>query len=117
MAGGAKRRIHHRGHGSLAVGAGDDDRREGVLGIAERCAELRDVRKAELHAEALETEKEADVGTARPERRRAAHGTGAGRAGTVAGAAARTARAGPSADSARGETRATAPLCTPPSPH
>ena len=48
--------VDHRRHRALAVGAGDDDRAEAALGVAERGAEPRDVLEAELHAEALEAE-------------------------------------------------------------
>ena len=50
----AQRAFHHRGDGTLSVGAGDVDRRECVLGIAQAAGEFADIFQAEAYAEAVE---------------------------------------------------------------
>src|SRR5204862_7833259 len=102
VARGAERGIDHGGDRSLAVGAGDDDRAEGVLGIAERRAQRRDVLEPELHPEALEAEEELDrradaghderTGGAAAAAGAVAAATGAVRAGLPAGTAKRSTR-------------------------
>jgi len=49
--------VHHRGDGTLAVGAGDVQREEGALRMTERGAERADVLEPQLDAEGLEREK------------------------------------------------------------
>ena len=56
VAGRAQRRIDHRRHRALAVGAGDVHRAEGALGVAESRDERGDVLEAELDPELLEAE-------------------------------------------------------------
>ena len=68
VTGSPERGIDHGRHGPLAVGPGNDDRGERRVRVAERLAERRDVREPELHAEALEAEKEVDGRPVRPER-------------------------------------------------
>ena len=57
-----ERRVDHRRHGPLAVGASDMHRRKAPLGIAERGAEMCDVGEPELDAERLEREQPLDCG-------------------------------------------------------
>ena len=52
----AQAAMDHRGDRALAVGPGNDDRREGTFGMIERGAQPRDVLEAELHAQPLEAE-------------------------------------------------------------
>jgi hypothetical protein len=53
-AGGAKRRMRHRGDRSFPVRTGDVQRRERTLGVIECLTETRDVVETELDAEGLE---------------------------------------------------------------
>ena len=55
-AGGDERRVRHRGHRALAVGAGDVKGGEAALGVAERLAQAGDVLETELDPEVLERE-------------------------------------------------------------
>jgi hypothetical protein len=119
MPGRAQPPFHHRRHRAFAVGAGDDDRAERVLRIPERGTQRRDVREAELHAEALEAEEELDAGSVRPGRRRSRHcvvggggaaaGCGTRRAGPSAGRPKRSARAIAALSSRRSTTRSSMP--------
>ena len=56
MARGAQRRVHHRRHRALAVGAGDMHRPERPLGMAEPRDERGNVVEAELDPELLQAE-------------------------------------------------------------
>jgi hypothetical protein len=55
-AGRHQRRMRHRGHRALAVGARDVERGEAALGVAERVTQARDVLETQLDPEHLERE-------------------------------------------------------------
>ncbi len=62
QAGRAQRRVHHGRDRAFAVGAGDVQRGEAALGVAERLAESRDVLEPQLDAEGFERGKPIEQG-------------------------------------------------------